>query len=81
MKARLVAIGNSRGVRIPKALLEQTGLQGDVELEVRGSQIVIRAARRPRTGWAESFRRMASSGDDVLLDTQPTKWDESDWEW
>jgi antitoxin MazE len=81
MKASLVAIGNSRGIRIPKALLEQTGLEGDVELEVRGSQIVIRAARRPRAGWADAFRRMASRGDDALLDAQPTKWDESDWEW
>jgi antitoxin MazE len=81
MKASLIAIGNSRGVRIPKALLEQTGLQGDVELEVRGAQIVIRAARLPRTGWADAFRSMASSGDDALLDAHPTKWDESDWEW
>jgi len=81
MKASLVAIGNSRGVRIPKAFLEQTGLEGDVEIEVRGSQIVIQAAHRPRAGWADAFRRMASVGDDALLDAQPTKWDESDWAW
>ena len=81
LQLRLLASDLLRGVRIPKALLEQTGLQGDVELEVRGAQIVIRAARLPRTGWADAFRSMASSGDDALLDAHPTKWDESDWEW
>jgi len=81
MKANLVAIGNSRGVRIPKALLEQTGLQGDIEMEVQGSQIVIRPAHRVREGWAEAFARMAA-GDDALLDAPlPTKWDQSEWEW
>jgi antitoxin MazE len=82
MKASLVAIGNSRGVRIPKALLEQTGLQEDIEMEVQGSQIVIRSARRAREGWAEAFARMAAAGDDALLDAPvPTEWDQSEWEW
>jgi antitoxin MazE len=82
MKASLIAIGNSRGVRIPKAFLKQTGLQGEVEMTVRGSQIVIQAAHRPRQGWAEAFERMAALRDDVLLDApQPTSWDESDWTW
>ena len=82
MKANLVAIGNSRGVRIPKAILEQTGLQGEVEIEVQGSQIVIRSAHRPRAGWAEAFSRMAAAGDDTLLDaSRPTEWDQSEWEW
>jgi antitoxin MazE len=81
MKASLIAIGNSRGVRIPKAFLEQAGVEGEVEMEVRGAQIVIKAAHRPRAGWGEAFARMASLGDDVLLDPlQPTKWDESEWE-
>jgi antitoxin MazE len=81
MKASLIAIGNSRGVRIPKAFLEQAGLEGDVEIEVRGSQIVIQSAHRPRAGWADAFRRMAAAGDDALLDAQPTEWEKSDWTW
>jgi antitoxin MazE len=82
MKASLVAIGNSRGVRIPKALLEQTGLQDEVEMEVQGSQIVIRSAHRVREGWDEAFARMAANGDDALLDAPvPTEWDQSEWEW
>jgi antitoxin MazE len=82
MRSTLVAIGNSRGVRIPKAFLKQAGLRDEVELDVRGSQIVIRAAKRPRAGWAEAFARMAARGDDAMLDAPtPTEWDESEWEW
>ena len=82
MKATLVRIGNSRGVRIPKAVLEQTGLRDEVEMEVRGSQLIIRSPHRPRAGWDEAFAAMALRGDDALLDqTRPTKWDESEWEW
>lgn len=82
MKATLIAIGNSRGVRIPKAFLEESGLEGEVEINVRGSQIVIQASRLPRQGWSDAFARMAEAGDDAMLDTpQPTTWDESEWEW
>ncbi|MEP6960875.1 MAG: AbrB/MazE/SpoVT family DNA-binding domain-containing protein [Acidobacteriota bacterium] len=82
MKANLIAIGNSRGVRIPKAVLEQTGLTDEVEMEVRGRQLVIRAARKPRQGWEEAFREMATRGDDALLDAPtPTTWDKSEWKW
>jgi antitoxin MazE len=82
MRASLIAIGNSRGVRIPKAVLEQTGLKDEVEMEVRGEELVIRAARKPREGWEESFREMAARGDDKLLDpTTPTEWDETEWQW
>lgn len=82
MRATLVRIGNSRGVRIPKAVLEQTGLRDEIEMEVRGSQVVIRAAHHPRAGWDEAFSVMAARGDDKMLDrATPTKWDETEWEW
>ena len=70
MKARIVRIGNSHGIRIPKPLLEQSGLGEDVELEVRHRQIIIRSAGRPRQGWDAAFRSMAEHGDDVLLDSE-----------
>jgi len=44
MKAHIVRIGNSQGIRIPKLLLTETGLEGEVEIEVRGTHLVIRAA-------------------------------------
>jgi len=83
MKASLVQIGNSRGVRIPKAFLEQAGLRDEIEIEVRGSQVVIRPANHPRAGWDESFAAMAARSDDKLLLDQPglSKWDESEWVW
>src|SRR5205809_670804 len=67
MKTSLVQIGNSRGVRIPKVFLEETGLEKDIEMEVRGRQLVIRAARHPRAGWDQEFAAMAARGDDQLL--------------
>jgi antitoxin MazE len=82
MKARIIRIGNSQGVRIPKPLLEQTGLTDEVELEVRADEIVIRSARSVRAGWGAAFRRMAEAGDDELLEElTETEWDREEWEW
>ena len=82
MRARIVRIGNSRGIRIPKPLIEQMGLEEDVEIVIQGNALVIRPAGRPRAGWVEAFRVMASQGDDVLLDeTRATRWDEDEWQW
>ena len=84
MKTRIVRIGHSRGIRIPKPLLEQTGLSGEVEISVQDGSLVIRSAHKPRAGWATEFKRMAERGDDVLLDEESpsmTRWDEDEWEW
>ena len=51
MKTRIVRIGNSQGVRIPKPLLQQSGLGEEVELAVENGTIVIRPTSRPREGW------------------------------
>jgi antitoxin MazE len=71
MKTRIVPIGNSRGVRIPKTLLDQTGLSGEVEISAEDDALVIRQARKPRDGWAAAFEEMARSGDDVMIDEAP----------
>jgi antitoxin MazE len=84
MKAHLIRIGNSQGVRIPKPLLEQTKLRDEVEIEVQDDCLVIRAIGNPRAGWDEAFAAMARQGDDALLDNKelvPTRWDEEEWEW
>jgi len=84
MRTRIVRIGNSRGVRIPKPLLEQAGLGQEVELTVEDSRIVIAPARRARAGWAEAFQEMHARGDDRLLDQDslsPTRFDKTEWEW
>ena len=84
MKTRIVAIGNSRGIRIPKPLLGQTGLSGEVEISAEDGTLVIRPAKRPRAGWATAFQEMARRGDDALLDDVApslSAWDEGEWEW
>jgi len=82
MKTRIVRIGNSQGVRLPKPLLEQAGLGAEVRLHAEPGRIVIESATRPRAGWAEAARRMHEVGDDALLDPPtPTRFDEEEWEW
>ena len=84
MKGQIVRIGNSQGIRIPKVLLEQTGLGDEVEIFVEGDSLVLRASKRPREGWEVAFREMAGRRDDALLDVAtlpPTEWDEKEWEW
>ncbi len=84
MKTRIVRIGNSRGIRIPKPLLEQTGLHGEVEISAEDDALVIRSAKKPRAGWAAAFQEMAQRGDDALLDAGApslSSWDEGEWEW
>jgi len=84
MRTTITRIGNSQGIRIPKPLLEQSGLEGDVELVVENDRIIIRPLKKPREGWEEAFRRMAERGDDQLLDGDASvhsAWDEEEWEW
>ncbi len=85
MKTRIIQIGNSQGIRIPKVLLEQSGLLGEVELEVKDRQIIIRTIHQPREGWDGRFQALAENGDDELLDRNAlpyqSSWDEKEWTW
>ena len=82
IRTRIVKIGNSQGVRIPKVLLEQSGIQTDVEIEVQGDRLIIRTASHLRSGWDEAFAAMAKQEDDVLLDeVNASDWDCAEWEW
>lgn len=86
MKANIVTIGNSQGIRIPKILLEQSKLSGEVELEVRGESIIISPSRKPRQGWEEQFREALAAGEtddaDEFADWEKatlTDFDETEW--
>ena len=84
MRAAIVKIGNSRGIRIPKPVFEQCGFEDEVELVVQDHELVVRSAHKPREGWADAFKEMAEKGDDVLLDQVAESgpaWDEEGWEW
>jgi antitoxin MazE len=84
MRARIVKIGNSQGIRIPKTLLDQTGILDDVELEVDKNQIVIRPLSNPRKDWENAFKTMADRGDDALINGEEHlshSWDDEQWQW
>ena len=68
MTAQIIKIGNSRGLRIPKKVLDQYQMDGRVELILTEEGIVLKPiASPPRAGWAQAFARMATEGDDALL--------------
>jgi len=85
MKTKLIRIGNSKGVRIPKPLIEQSGLSEDIELILKDNEIILRSANGPRKNWDHAFKKMAQEGDDQLLhpeiDESPNNWDETEWTW
>ncbi|MCI5127425.1 MAG: AbrB/MazE/SpoVT family DNA-binding domain-containing protein [Candidatus Electrothrix sp. AUS3] len=83
MRTRVIKIGNSQGLRIPKPILEQTGIMDDVEIEVEKNQIIIRPVKNAREGWDAAFKKMSEQGDDELLlfDNIANAWDEDEWQW
>lgn len=84
MRASIIKIGNSQGIRIPKPLLDQIGIKDDVELEVEKAQIIIRPVSNPRDGWDDAFKAMSQNKDDNLLDGEDVivhSWDEEEWQW
>ena len=84
MRARIVKIGNSQGIRIPKPLLEQTGIIEDVELDIDKNKIIIRPVSNPRDGWDDAFKAMADRGDDTMIDKAENiahSWDDDEWQW
>jgi antitoxin MazE len=81
MRALIVKIGNSHGIRIPKPLLDQCGLENEVELEVHNNSLVIKARKQTRENWESAFKKMAKKKDDQLIETIPTDWENGEWEW
>jgi antitoxin MazE len=83
MKAKLIAIGNSKGVRLPRSVIEECGFGAEIEMRVDGGTVVLAPVRGPREGWDAAFARMAEAGDDTLLipDTLEHRWDEEEWKW
>jgi antitoxin MazE len=83
IRTRIIKIGNSQGIRIPKILLEQSGLNTEVEISVEGDHLTIRTAPRVRHGWDEAFAAMAAQQDDTLLDREAglTDWEQTEWQW
>ena len=80
--SRIIRIGNSRGIRVPKAILEQAQLPDEIELHAEPGRLVVRGVRRARDGWAQAAAQMHERGDDRLLDTpSKNRFDSEDWAW
>ena len=84
LKVKIIRIGNSKGIRLPKSLIEQYDMKDEVLLETKKDAIVIRPVENPRSGWEKSFATMRRRGDDALLDKETElaeDWDEEEWLW
>lgn len=82
MRSQIIQIGNSQGIRLPKMMLEESGITGDVDIELHQDGILIRNAQQARAGWDEAFAAMAESEDDELPDDgSTTKFDNKEWQW
>ena len=86
MKIDIIQIGNSKGIRIPKALLEECGINGSVNITVENKKLIISSARKPREGWAEAAKLCHERGDDDSAEMRewrefPNKFDDEEWTW
>ena len=82
MKTQIIQIGNSQGIRIPKILLEESKITGEVELELSEDGILIRNISKPRANWEAIFHSLADHDDDEPLDSNaPTKFERKEWQW
>ena len=84
MKGQIVKIGNSRGIRIPKPLLEECKLTGDVELQIHSEGLLIKPSKRPRLNWEEAFEGMSDREEDEMIienSDAGTSYEKERWRW
>jgi antitoxin MazE len=81
IKSRIVQVGNSQGIRIPKLMLEQSGIIENIEIEVSEGQILIKPASKARVGWDEAFSQMVANGEEEPILDVTNEWDDTEWEW
>lgn len=84
MQTKIVPIGNSRGIRIPKAMLEHCGFGETVDLVTKNGALIVRPVDSTRAGWGAAFAGMATAKDDLLVQEDAptsTRFDAEEWEW
>ena len=80
MRSTLIQIGNSRGIRLPKSVIEEAELGTELDLQVIDGAVVIRSAPTARKGWAEAAAACHQEGEDDLADWDATTTDfEGQW--
>ena len=81
MKAQIIKIGNSHGIRIPKSVLEETRISGEVELDVTPEGILIRKTKKVRGDWESIFKSLSETDDDLNLTDARTDFAKKEWQW
>lgn len=82
MLISVIPIGNSRGIRLPKALLDQLNIEDKLELEVKDRQIILKPVQgATRSGWKDAFETMHKNNDDNLLVSDTHDTEAFEWEW
>ena len=82
IRGQRIKISNSQDFQIPKVWLEESGLDGEIEIETKPGEIIIRSVQQPRIGWEEAFSKMADNQDDQLdqIGEITNLWDNEEWE-
>jgi antitoxin MazE len=82
MRTQIIRIGNSQGIRIPKVLLEEAEMGGDVDLEICPGGILIRNINKPRSNWDAQFASFAETDDDVAGGPEiSSQFEKKEWQW
>ncbi|MEQ8198933.1 MAG: AbrB/MazE/SpoVT family DNA-binding domain-containing protein [Clostridiaceae bacterium] len=82
MLVSLISIGNSKGIRLPKAILEQLNIQDTLEMEVEDKQLILKPIhKKPRDGWEKALKEMSANHDDSLLIPDVNETEAFEWEW
>jgi antitoxin MazE len=82
MKTQIIQIGNSQGIRIPKVLLEESGIKGEVGLELCPEGILIKNIEMPRARWDAIFRALVEVEDDEAHEQHlATEFETKEWQW
>jgi antitoxin MazE len=81
MKAQIIQIGNSQGIRIPKMMLEETGISGEVDLQITPEGILIKNIKKPRGDWDAIFKTMGEADDDLSINGGAVEFDKKEWQW
>ena len=67
MDLSIISVGNSKGIRLPKTLLEKYNIKDKVELILEKGYIILKPKSQPRSGWENEFKKMHENGDDNLF--------------
>jgi antitoxin MazE len=81
MLVSVVPIGNSKGIRIPKSIINEFNIEDKLELQIHNDEIILKPiAKKPREGWEDAFKKMHKNSDDVLLLPDSIE-NDFNWEW